>query len=110
MAVTHPLEFVGSPKRQHAAEEIRYTLDVTEWGENPSSITVTAYDDTNADVTTTVVSGTATVVDTTTLLLPTLKALTAGTQYRVEVQFTTDAGNTLRGYFLVLCWATEVGT
>ena len=73
---------------QGADEEIVYTLTITNWGTAPSDVSVIAKDMSAGTVaTSTVLSGTAT-VDGDVITLPTLKSLTAGHRYRVEVKFT----------------------
>jgi len=80
---------------QGVDEQIAYSLTTTTWGSTPSTITVEAYDESAdyADVSSTVLSGTAS-VDGDVITLPTLKSLTDGHKYRVEIKFTVG-GNVL---------------
>lgn len=82
-------------------EQIAYTVTTTNWGSDPSSVTVKAYDESNAmtDVTSTVLSGDASATDDV-ITCPVLKSLTAGHRYRVEVKFTCS-GNVFECYFVV---------
>lgn len=88
---------------QGADEEIVYTLTTTNWGTSPSSVTVKAYDLSNAsaDVSTTVLSGSASVSGDV-ITLPTVKSLTAGRIYQIEVKFTAG-GSVFETPFIVLC-------
>ena len=78
---------------QGAEEIIYYTLTTTAWGSSPSSITIKAYEVTGGaytEVTSTVLSGSATVAEDT-ITLPRLQNLEMGKLYRVEVKFTCNA-------------------
>ena len=82
--------------KQGADERIAYGVDTTGWGGTPTSVVVTlksyalgAY----TDVSSTNLNGSA-VVASNTITTPIVHSLTAGTQYRLEVQF-VSAGNTL---------------
>lgn len=80
-------------------ETIIYSVTTTSWGSTPTNVSVKAYDvtgGTRTDVTSTVLSGNATVVGDV-ITLPALTGLTAGKGYRVEVQFSTG-GNTFEPY------------
>lgn len=80
-------------------ETIIYSVTTTPWGSTPTNVSVKAYDvtgGTRTDVTSTVLSGNATVVGNV-ITLPALTGLTAGKGYRVEVKFTSD-GNTFEPY------------
>lgn len=93
---------VSEGKRyQGVDEQIVYTLTTTQWGSSPTSPSVAAYDVTNneATVTSTVLSGSASVSGDV-ITLPTLKSLTLGHVYRVEVQF-TSGGSVFEAYFYV---------
>jgi len=98
--MTKPREVIEGPQYQGEDEEIVYTIDISEWGSSPSGVTVKVYDEDGADVTTTVTSGSSSTT-TTTITLPTIKSLTAGTQYRVEIKFTAG-GQVLEAYFVII--------
>jgi len=87
---------------QGADEQIVYTLTTTNWGSSPGTVSVVAKDMTNAetDVSTTVLSGSATVVADV-ITLPVLKSLTRDHRYRVEVKFTCGT-SIFEAYFYVL--------
>ena len=79
-----------------------YTITSTPFGSTPTNVSVKAYDvtgGTRTDVTSTVLSGNATVVGDV-ITLPALTGLTAGKGYRVEVKF-TSGGNTFEPYIEV---------
>lgn len=78
-----------SPVQQGVRESIAYTVDLAPWGGAPSSISITIYDQTDADqdVTSTVSTGSASVVGTV-MTLPTIHSLTRGHIYWVSVGFT----------------------
>ena len=78
--------------RQGIEEEIIYSVTTTPWGSSPTDITVKAYDvdDDLTDVSSTVLSGSAS-ANGDVISLPTLKSLTAGKLYRVEVKFTSGS-------------------
>jgi hypothetical protein len=88
---------------QGADEQIIYSLTTTAWGSTPTNVTVKAYDLTNAsaDVTATVLSGAASVTGDV-ITLPTLKSLTAGRIYQIEVLFTAG-GSIFELPFVVVC-------
>ena len=76
-----------SPLEQGIDEQITYNLTTTPWGSSPTAVTVKAYDITDgayADVTSTVLSGEASVSGDV-ITLPSLESLTAGKRYRVEI-------------------------
>lgn len=80
-------------------ERIAYRLDVTNWGDAPASVVVVVKDRAGTDVTSTVMTGSAS-VEANIITLPVLHSLTAGVLYRVEVKFTIE-GNQLEAYFFV---------
>lgn len=87
---------------QGVDEEIPYAIDTTNWGSNPGSVAVKAYDVTDdgyEDVTSTVLSG-AVDVDGNVITLPILKSLTDLHVYRVEIKFTAD-GIVFEPFFVV---------
>ena len=99
MAVSR--EVVESPLYQGADEQIIYTLTTTPWGSTPTSEAIVVKDVSNdlADVTATVTSG-AFSTSGDVLTLPTIKSLTAGSRYRVEVKFTAG-GSIWEPYFII---------
>ena len=84
-------------------ESIAYTIDVTNWGSSPSSVSMAVYDVTNGrtDVSVDVVSG-STSVSGNVITLKTISGLTLGYMYRVEVQFTIS-GNVFEAWFSIEC-------
>lgn len=87
--------------KQGVDESIVYTITTTNWGSSPASVAVKAYDTTNenTDVTSTVLSGSASVVGDV-ITLPTLTALTVDHTYRIEVKFTCGT-STFEAYMIV---------
>lgn len=94
---TRQREWIESPLIQGEDEEIVYVLDVSEWGNNPTGISVVVKDEDGADVTATVTSGSPSALTDNTIQLPTIQDLTAGTEYRVEIKFTIS-GSILECY------------
>ena len=97
---------MGNPRylgtvTQGEDEQLVYSVTTTNWGSSPTSVSVVAKDvsSANADVSSTVLSGDATVAGDV-ISSPTVKSLTAGNRYRIEVKFTSE-GNVLEGYFLI---------
>ena len=98
------LEVSEGLQHQASGEQIIYTLDVGNYpgSGSPTSITVTVYNlSSGTDVTATVTSGSASVSGTV-ITLPTLKSLSAGTTYRVQVKF-TRSGSIFEPHFNVKC-------
>jgi hypothetical protein len=84
---------------QGADETIVYTLTTTPWGTSPSSTAAKIYSvvgDTLTDVTTTNMTGSASATGDV-ITLPAIKALVAGTTYRVEIAFTCS-GNVFEAF------------
>ncbi len=97
-------EFRESPVSQGVDEEIVYTVTTTAWGSNPSSVVVKVFDvsvaSAKTDVTATVMpTGTASATGDL-IALPTLKALTVGHSYRIEVKFESE-GNIFEAFGIV---------
>ena len=92
-------EIIESPIFQGEDEEIAYTVTTTPWGSSPTNVAVVAKDmtDNNAVVTSTVLSGSASVSGDV-ITTPKVQNLVAGHKYRIEVKFTTG-GNVLECYF-----------
>ena len=89
------LEVAEGKLYQGADEQIVYSLTTTNWGSSPTSVSVKAYDVSNdyADVTATVLSGSASVSGDV-ITLPKVGSLTRGHVYRIEVQFTVAGSAT----------------
>ena len=87
-------EVVESPQYQGVDEELVYALTTTNFGSSPSSPSVVVKDMTaggdGTDVTANVTSGSASVFGDI-VTLPTILDLTAGSFYRVEIQFTSGS-------------------
>lgn len=86
---------------QGVDEEISYTLTTTNWGSDPSSISVVVKERDGTDVTTTVMPTNSPSVAGDVITLSPLKSLTKGKEYRVDVQFTAG-GNVWEAYFRVV--------
>ena len=99
MAVSR--EVVESPLYQGADEQIIYTLTTTPWGSTPTSTSMVVKDvsNDNTDVTATVTTGAMSTTDDV-VTLSTIKSLTAGSVYRVEVKFTAG-GSVWEPYFII---------
>jgi hypothetical protein len=82
-------------------EVIAYSIDVSNWGSSPTSVSaVVKQVSDGTDITTTVMNPNAPSVATDTITLSPLDTLTEGEVYRVEVQF--DIGtNTFECFFYV---------
>ena len=79
---------------QGSDESIVYSLTTTPWGSTPTSTAAaifTVVGDTYTNLTTTCMTGSTSVTGDI-ITLPSVHSLTAGTQYRVEVLF-TSSGN-----------------
>ena len=95
----HARRVIESPLYQGEDEEIVYNLTTTPWGSSPSAVAVKVYDFDGNDVTATVTSGAASVAGDV-ITLPTIKSLTAGTEYRLEVKFTTG-GSVMEAWCII---------
>lgn len=80
---------VESPLKQGADEQIYYTLTTTPWGSSPAAVAVVLKDSTGLDVSSTKLSGAASVSGDV-ITLPKVTSLTAGSNYRLEVKFTVS--------------------
>lgn len=98
---TRPGETIEGIQTQRDDEEVIYSVDIAEWGGNPTNIDVLVTDQDGNDVTSTVMPGTPVAFSETVIKLPALQSLTAGNEYRVSVEFETDNGNVLSGWFAV---------
>lgn len=108
MAFNHEaIETQRGPRAQRVGEIIKtYTLDTTPWGGSPQSVTVKAYDVTDggrADVSTTALSGSATVIGDD-ITLPWVQALTVNHAYQIEVTFANANGTQVATLRL---WGTQ---
>lgn len=78
-----------SPLYQGVDEQIAYALATTPWGSSPTSPAVILKDRSGTDVSATYLSGTPTVSGNV-ITTPTVQSLVAGSQYRLEIQFTVS--------------------
>lgn len=87
---------------QGESESLKYRITTTPWGTSPTAVAIVVKDTTdgNADVSSTVLSG-STTTNGDVITLKALGSLTKNHLYRVEVQFTTSDGNTWECYFNV---------
>ncbi len=98
------LEVQQGIQKQSADEELAYKITTTNYGSTPTSISVVVYDEqTNTDVTATVMPAGAHSVAVNVITLKPLKLLTKGHSYRVEVKFTDSDANVWEPYFIVKC-------
>lgn len=99
-------ECIESPLEQSPDESIAYGITATPWASAPTNLVVVVWDvtDGNApiDVTSTTTEGSQAVAGA---LLTTkrIHSLTVGSQYRVDVLFDDEDGNTLECFFRVFC-------
>ena len=94
-------EILEGPLYQGVDEEIKYKLTTTPWGSSPSSPSaVIKILPADTDVSSTCLSGSASAVGDV-ITLPTVKSLTAGTEYRLEVKFTVG-GNVMEAWVKVI--------
>ena len=78
---------VESPIYQGVDEQIAYILTTTPWGTAvPTSPAVVMKDDSGLDVSSTNLSGSAS-INGNTVVTPTVKSLSAGAKYRLEIKF-----------------------
>lgn len=79
-------------------EEVVFTVDVTNWGDSPTSPSVVVKNlNADTDVTSTVMPTGSPSVNGNVITLPTIKLLTKNISYRIEVKFTIG-GNVLECY------------
>lgn len=92
----------GNILSQGEDESIARKLDVSTVGSGATSPSVTVKDMTadGEDVTATVATGSASVDENDVITLPAIHSLTAGHEYRVEVQYTIS-GNVFETYFYI---------
>ncbi len=91
-------------QNQGVDESIAYTIDVTAWGNSPTSTSAVVKDITDSssitDVTSTIMPSGSTSVSDNIITLPAATAMTAGKGYRIEVKMTLS-GNVQEAYFIV---------
>ena len=96
-------EVVEGPQYQGEDEEIIWTVDISNWGTQPTDISVVVKDEDGNDVTATTTTGSPSSANLGQYInCPTIHSLTAGTQYRVEVKFTAQ-GQVWECYFILIC-------
>ena len=103
MAVRESIREVFEGKQtQGEDEEIVYTIDVSKWGDSPSSPSMVVKEETDdyEDVTSVVAPSGSVSAAANVITLPTIKLLTAEKIYRVEVKFTMS-GNVLETYIRI---------
>jgi hypothetical protein len=61
MMTTRPREVIEGVQRQGEGERVIYTLDISEWGSNPTNVVIKVYDQDGTDVTSTVIPGSPTI-------------------------------------------------
>lgn len=95
-----------SPRRQTPDERIAYNITSTPWGSSPSSLAMYVYDvtvpGTSTDVTSTVTEGSLSAASDV-ITTKRIHSLTAGHDYRVDVQFQDSNSNTWEASFQLLC-------
>jgi len=89
--MTEKREVLEGIQYQGEDEEVAYTITTTNWASSPTSPSVVVKESDGTDVTTTVMPTNSPSVIGDVITLSPLKSLTAGTEYRVEVQFTTGS-------------------
>jgi len=100
----HDIREVAEGLQYQGEDEIvAYTINTSNWGGGPSSVTavVKEVSDDYTDVTATVMPTNSPSVSTDTITLSPLKLLTRDKEYRVEVKF-TSAGQVLECHFTVM--------
>lgn len=97
-------EVLEGAQCQGEDEIVVYTLDVSGNGNTPTSIGVEVKDLLNnyANVKDTVMPSGSPTANGNVISLPPLKSLSVGGQYRIEVKYTLDNGNTLEDFFRVI--------
>lgn len=95
-------EVVEGAQLQGEDEKIIYSITTTNWASSPTDASMVVKDNDGTDVTDDVTSGSISTVGDVITLKP-IDGLTAGTRYRVEVQFTCGAGAPFEAYFFIDC-------
>lgn len=100
--MTRSREVIEGVQAQGQDEFVIYSLDVSAWGiiDDATPLTVVAYDSAGDDVTDEVFSGSP-YLEGQIIVLPPLGDLTAGEEYRIEIQFVTVDGQTLEAFCMV---------
>ena len=95
-------EVLDGKQIQGEDEEVVYTIDVSNWGDSPSSPSFVVKEETDdyTDVTSTVAPAGSASASANVITLPTIKNLTAEAIYRAEVKFTLS-GNVLELYIRI---------
>ena len=95
-------EVAEGKQYQGEDEEIVYTIDVSKWGDSPTSpsLVVKEITDDYEDVTSTVAPSGAASATANVITLPTIKSLTMNRVYQCEILFTM-AGNKLETFFKI---------
>ena len=89
-------EFKESPMAQGVDEIVAYNLTTTPWGSSPTSPVVKIYDSAGTDVSSTNLTGSAT-VNGDVITTPAVKTLTNGNRYKMQVKF-VSGGNTYEAF------------
>ena len=97
-------EVAEGPQTQGTDEKITYTITTTSWASSPASTSMVVKDRAGTDVSSTVTSGSTSVVGDVITLTP-ISALVADESYKVEVQFTVGSGAPWECYFWIDCEA-----
>jgi hypothetical protein len=91
---------IGSPQHVWIGEGPKWTLDTTNYGGSPTSVSVTATDLSNgADVTSTVLTGSAT-VNAAIITLPTFSSAVVGA-FQIQVTFSNSRATPFKPVFNV---------
>jgi hypothetical protein len=97
------LAVVEGTQEQSTDEQIPWSIDTTQWGDDPTSPTAVAVDEyTDETVTSTVFPTNSPSVSDNVITLSPLKSLTKGHTYRIEVKFTIST-TVWECYFKVKC-------
>jgi hypothetical protein len=95
-----------SPVKQSPDESIAYSITTTPWGSTPASLAMYVYDVTPpggaTDVTSTVTTSSITAAGDV-ITTKRIRLLTAGHDYRCDVQFTDANSNIWEASFKILC-------
>jgi len=101
MSLAANLVVAGSPLQQWVGEGPNPTLDTTNYGGSPTSVSVTATNlDTGTDVTSTLLSG-STSVNGNIITLPKISSAIAG-RFQIQVTFTNSRANPFKPVFNVI--------
>jgi len=96
-------EVIEGTQSQSTDEKVSYKLTTTNWGSNPTDVSVTAFDETiKTTCTSTVFPINEPSVNGDVITLSPLQSLGRNSRYKIEIKFTVD-GNTLECFFWVDC-------